>query len=1478
MTEEIKLSVLVSLFTWIQRSRPSAKKRSKFRKFLDTFCKPSDYFSAMRLILPSLDRERGTYGLKESVLAICLIDALGLSRDSADALRLVNWRKGGANTGANAGNFALVAAEILQRRQGTVSGGLTIKELNELLDRLASAESRAEKTAIFATLINKTNAQEMKWVIMIILKDLKLGITEKSIFQEFHPDAEDLFNVTCDLKLVCEKLRDPTQRHKRQDIEVGKAVRPQLALRVRDPAAAWKKLHGKEVVVECKFDGDRIQIHKNGTDIHYYSRLGNLMEKMLSWGSLNQFAEFGSNQEIAKAAKDGLDSDRQVLCFMLYPFMHNLKQVADVAFDILYVGDTSVIHQSLKERHEILQKVVKPLKGRLEILVPNGGLNANRPPVFTYEKSSNDFYPNLAGEPCWSCIAHSVNDVERFFKETIENRDEGIVIKDLNSKWEPGDRNGKWLKLKPDYIRAGSDLDVLIIGGYYGSGRRGGEVAQFLVGLADRPDPNAYPRRFSKSIRIMSLRGHHDVGTGLTDDDLETVAKKLKPYFRKYEYPKKMQPSFYQVKNHSKERPDVWIESPESIILSITSDIRTIRSEVFAAPYSLRFPRIDRVRYDKPWHECLDVQSFVELVHSSNGTTQKGTEQENQPDSKTKHKAHARKADRKNVSIVPSHFIRTDTSCVKGETLIFSNLMFCILQYFLFLSESSKTKLQQEVDQYFDPYYWDLELADIKQLLNNIQRSENSKTIDYYRAKYCPNDKWSLFHGCSVYFYSSAESLKADWQVLLNLALRRLKLEILMGGGKISENLSHATHLVVLSVPGLDVDFDSLIKSCSFEEKNLVWKKGLHVVKSQWLENCIERGQKLREDQYSLKPNDFEETNFVESKLDQNLEKSKPDFNGVQNKGTSTSPESKTKQRGGKDHPKKSISAVTPSHGNRKRRPASKNTKKGKTIVTRAQRVPRRRGKMSVKIDEDGSEESGSDDKTNEEIGKGEGNNTECYRRAGRENFEFHQNQAAEENVGINWPKKAHDTVMCEANNDQPGNKAEKFDHMELDEGKYGHEISTSEKLEVMVDPVQAMLLDMIPSLGIKHVETTNSVVQNEKPHMDNDADIRVVEDEKLDADFIPQPQKKKKPKQSLKSSTKHHDEDRNGGGGGEVAVRVPKPSLPHPQNSSNLFSHLPQPKPQQPPNPPVAKRIVQFKPPINPNTHVDSDDDEEEEKERPKRGESETLAQGPSVKSFLSSIPAPRNSTTLGVAPSSGSGRRSIIDTQVIPTLTSSTFEDKKEASIDNNAPNYSNYEWGSDVNAGTTVGYNNYVNYDQSSVDQNSGNYGNNDQNIGSYANYADYSSYQSSSDPNIGGVDAATSYGSYESYGNYHVQYENNWGDGSTTASMLPETTGIADFGVKIKGKRGRNDLPVEIVEVKQDDLTKNRPREDQVKMTGIAFGPSYQPASSKGKPTKLHKRKHQIGSLYFDMKQKEMELQERRSRGLLTKAETQAKYGW
>ncbi|KAE9464229.1 hypothetical protein C3L33_03861, partial [Rhododendron williamsianum] len=1166
MCDETKFSVMCSLFNWMQRSKSSAKKRSKFRKFLDNFCKPGDYFNAIRLLLPSLDRERGSYGLKESVLATCLVDAVGMSRDSQDALRLFNWRKGGApKAGSNAGNFALVAAEVLQRRQGWASGGLNIKELNEMLDRLASSENRAEKTSVLSDLIKKTNAQEMKWIVMIILKDLKLGVSEKSIFHEFHPDAEDLFNVTCDLKLVCEKLRDRSQRHKRQDIEVGKPVRPQLAMRVGNANNAWKKLHGKEVVAECKFDGDRIQIHKNGQEIHFFSRnfldhpeYGHSMSaiiiqsivaeesgayapllhhygalhgvlvgsnttcnaaslacpltsygghanlaqnsssgyfitrcildgEMLVWDtSMNRFAEFGSNQEIAKVAKEGLDSDRQssdgekscatkVLFFwnlnlqedslgFALPYMNGL----DVAFDILYFGDTSVIHQSLKERHELLRKVVKPVKGRLEVLVPNGGLNDRRP----------------FGEPCWSLIAYSVDDIERFFKETIENRDEGIVVKDLGSKWEPSDRSGKWLKLKPDYIRAGSDLDVLIIGGYYGSGRRGGEVAQFLVGLAERSAPDTYPKRFISFCRV---------GTGLSDEELDAVVTKLKPYYRKNEYPKKASPSFYQVTNNSKERPDVWIESPEkSIILSITSDIRTIRSEVFAAPYSLRFPRIDRVRYDKPWQECLDVQSFVELVHSSNGTTQRDADYGVVQVDKPKRMKSSRKGEKKSVSVVPSHFVQTDISTIKGETLIFSSMMLCIhinalnifagmkfqaakrhgdiihyswlfdccsqkkllpLQpkYFLFLSDSSRKKLQEEIDGFSDPYYWNLDIKDIKQVDNGI---------------------WPPL----------SSLMNSDTKLLTELALRRMKLEVSNSGGQVSNSLSRATHLVVIAPLGLNVDFVTVLKSYSSEEARLLRRRSLHVVWSQWLEDCLDREEKVQEETYSLKPTGLEESNSGEWKDDLSLDELS-NIGAVERPNTSSSPANDGGHSKGKvalDEPR--LLTSPKKIGKRKRgRPLGTCVNKGQKGVLQPRRTRSRLGSKSAKIHEiepdvTSSEENAVTEEFEMELGIQES----------KHEVIVEDSDSPNRGKAVKPEEVGEDTILGEWFNNSHGIKSGS-----------GNSAQENEKLEVLVDPVQSMLLDMIPSLKTKKVESIDPVVEDQKPPEDTDDNAEPVKKKK---------------------------------------------------------------------------------------------------------------------------------------------------------------------------------------------------------------------------------------------------------------------------------------------------------------------------------------------------------------------------------------------
>ncbi|KAK4414850.1 DNA ligase 4 [Sesamum alatum] len=870
----------------------------------------------------------------------------------------------------------------------------------------------------------------------------------------------------------------------------------------------------------------------------------------------------------------------------------------DVAFDILYVGDTSVIHQSLKERHQLLQKVVKPVAGRLEILVPNGGLNAHRP----------------AGEPCWSLIVHDVDGVERFFKETIENRDEGIVLKDLNSKWEPSDRSGKWLKLKPEYIRAGSDLDVLIIGGYYGSGRRGGEVAQFLVGLAERSASNTHPRRFVSFCRV---------GTGLSDEELNAVVTKLKPYFRKYEYPKKSPPSFYQVTNNSKERPDVWVESPEkSIMVSITSDIRTIRSEVFAAPYSLRFPRIDRVRYDKPWHECLDVQSFVELVHSSNGTTQRVMDYAVVQEDKPK-RVKSSRGGKKNVSVVPSHFIQTDVSEVKGETSIFSKMIFyfvnvpsshsldslhkmvvenggtfsmnlnnsvthCIAseskgikfqaakrqgdvihsswifdccsqkkllplqpKYFLFLSNVSKKKLEEEIDEFSDSYYLDINVTDLKQILNNIGKAEDSKAIEYYKKKFCPREEWIRFQGCCLYFFHPRKN--TSWEVPLELAMRRMKIGICNGGGTVAETLSHATHLVIVSSPLTDMDFGTILNSFSTVEKRLLRRTRLQIVKSQWLEDCFDKDQKLPEESYSLKAQGFLESLAGDSNEDdltreeyRNLEIGSEDasssYEGVRN-STATSE-------------KPRIVSLPNRDGKRKRgKPSGTSNRKGKSVVNRRTRP--RVGKNPAKIYENESDNGASSDEKEElEVGGKNHGGSEMLKSKGRSSFNQPKrttraqirNKPAkiggnesdkgassdEQSMGgdfeVRGANKGHSDIANllvpefqkkEAEKDSTSEKGKEAElgveehnkpGIRVDEinevgSGYGGSIQYNDRLEDTVDPVQAMLLNMLPILDTKKVENAIPVSDEVKTrHPDP-----TPEEEKLPLDDETKPVKKRK-------------------------------------------------------------------------------------------------------------------------------------------------------------------------------------------------------------------------------------------------------------------------------------------------------------------------------------------------------------------------------
>jgi DNA ligase-4 len=81
------------------------------------------------------------------------------------------------------------------------------------------------------------------------------------------------------------------------------------------------------------------------------------------------------------------------------------------------------------------------------------------------------------------------------FNTCLMNNDEGIIVKQVDTPYIPDNRSVHWLKLKADYFEGlGDSLDVLIVGGLYGSGFRSRSVEAtehitvFLVAVASRID------------------------------------------------------------------------------------------------------------------------------------------------------------------------------------------------------------------------------------------------------------------------------------------------------------------------------------------------------------------------------------------------------------------------------------------------------------------------------------------------------------------------------------------------------------------------------------------------------------------------------------------------------------------------------------------------------------------------------------------------------------------------------------------------------------------------------------------------------------------------------------------------------------------------------------------------------------------------------------------------------------------------------
>ncbi len=136
----------------------------------------------MRLILPEKDRDRPMYGLKEKAIAKLIIKLLNLHKDSDGGFNLLNFKlpARGASS-SRAGDFAGRCYEVLSNRPMLQSpGNMRIAEVNELLDKLAGESKEEGQLPIFKIFYQRMNADELMWLIRIILRAMKVGATEKT--------------------------------------------------------------------------------------------------------------------------------------------------------------------------------------------------------------------------------------------------------------------------------------------------------------------------------------------------------------------------------------------------------------------------------------------------------------------------------------------------------------------------------------------------------------------------------------------------------------------------------------------------------------------------------------------------------------------------------------------------------------------------------------------------------------------------------------------------------------------------------------------------------------------------------------------------------------------------------------------------------------------------------------------------------------------------------------------------------------------------------------------------------------------------------------------------------------------------------------------------------------------------------------------------------------------------------------------------
>lgn len=472
----------------------------------------------------------------------------------------------------------------------------------------AGAKSQDKKLAVIKRLLAACSGDESKYLVRSLEGKLRIGLAEKTVLiavahavmLERGADESELEPGTAVVKAVFSELpsydivipalleHGVDGLRERCHLTPGIPLKPMLAKPTHGISEVLDRFDGQEFTCEYKYDGERAQIHA-------YPRAGALDVRVFSRNSEEMSGKYPDLvAQIPRAVRAGTDSfvlDAEAVAWepgadgtpgRLLPFQelsrrkrkdvraeHVAVRVKVFAFDLLYLNGAPLLHMPLVERRQLLH---------------------------THFAAVHDEFEFATHRDC-----STTADMQVFLDASVAGGCEGLMVKMLtgaDATYEPSRRSINWLKLKKDYLAGtGDSLDLVVIGGYAGKGKRTNVYGAFLLATYDE-DSEMYQTVCK-------------IGTGFSEADLDAHYAALHPL----EAAKK---GYYDAGDA---KPDVFFEphvvwEVRAADLSLSPVYTAARGAVDSRGISLRFPRFIRVRDDKGPEETTSPQQIATMYRA----------------------------------------------------------------------------------------------------------------------------------------------------------------------------------------------------------------------------------------------------------------------------------------------------------------------------------------------------------------------------------------------------------------------------------------------------------------------------------------------------------------------------------------------------------------------------------------------------------------------------------------------------------------------------------------------------------------------------------------------------------------------------------------------------------------------------------------------------------------------------------------------